>query len=270
MRGYLIFILLLISPAAAFTAEKAVVATVGGTEISATEFDREILRVRRSSDLKQALKAMDPDRRREILEEYLEKKMLVQGAIQEKLDKDDLVAAEIQDARDNILAEAYVARSLDGQITPVAVREFFDKNPDLFRQPPKIKVRHILLKTAGEAEAVLKRVRNGDDFCRVAEVASIDTATARNCGELGWITPGVMVRSFEEYLNGLKPGDGGGITGTSYGFHVVQVTERAEGSIPRFDATGAVAAEKLKQKLLDDLRRRLRREFPVNIKVIPN
>jgi parvulin-like peptidyl-prolyl isomerase len=135
----------------------------------------------------------------------------------------------------------------------------------MFQLPPKIKARHILLKTADDAEAVLKRVKGGEDFCKVAAV-SIDTATSGKCGELGWIQPGIMVKSFEDYLFGLKPGDQGAITGTSYGYHLVQVTERKESESPRFESVSTLVMQKMKQKLLDDMRHELRREFPVSIK----
>jgi peptidyl-prolyl cis-trans isomerase C len=259
------FILLLLIPVTSLPAEKDPVATVGGVEISATELGREIGRLRNSKDLKQALKAMDSDRQREILEEYIDRKLLVLGAMKEGIDREVAVAAEIKDATEMILSEAYLANKLEPRLTPQAAKDFFDKNSTMFQLPPKIKARHILLKTADDAEAALKRVKGGEDFCKVAAV-SIDTATSGKCGELGWIQPGIMVKSFEDYLFGLKPGDQGAITGTSYGYHLVQVTERKESESPRFESVSTLVMQKMKQKLLDDMRHELRREFPVSIK----
>lgn len=250
----------------AYPEGEGIVATAGGVAVTTAEFDRELIRLQKSQDLAQALRAMDPDRRREILEEYLDRKLIVLGALKEGIDKDAAVAMEIREAEEKILLDAYLTRNLDSRITPQAAREYYDNNRVLFQRPPRVKARHMLLKTAGEAETALKRIKNGEDFCAVAEAVSIDQSTSRKCGELGWIDQGVMVRSFEEYLYSLKQGGTGGVTETSYGFHLVQVTERTEGSIPKFEAVSNVAMQKLRLKLLDDLRRELRREFPVSIK----
>ncbi|MFZ4858364.1 MAG: peptidylprolyl isomerase [Desulfuromonadaceae bacterium] len=266
MIRWTVVLLLLMLPAHACPDGEGVVAMAGGVAVSTAEFDRELLRLQKSQDLSQALRAMDPERRREILEEYLDRKQIVLGALKEGIDKDAAVAAEIRDAQDKILLDAYLARKLGNRITPDAAREFYEKNRNLFQQSPKVKARHILLKTSGEADSALQRVKGGEDFCTVSEAVSIDQATRRKCGELGWIDQGVMVRSFEEYLYSLKPGGTGGVTETSYGFHLVQVTERSEGEIPKFEAVSNVVMQKLRLKLLDELRLELKREFPVSIK----
>jgi peptidyl-prolyl cis-trans isomerase C len=266
MRGGMLLLLLLLLPVAAYPGGEKIVATAGGVAVTSTEFDRELLRLQKSQDLSQALRAMDPDRRREILDEYLDRKLMVLGALKEGLDKDAAVAMEIREAEEKILLDAYLTRKLESRITPQAARDYYDSNRELFQQPPRVKARHMLLKTAAEADSALQRVKGGEDFCTVTEAVSIDKTTSRKCGELGWINQGVMVRSFEEYLYSLKPGTPGGVTETSYGFHLLQVTERTEGDIPKFEAVSTSAMQKLRLKLLDDLRHELRREFPVSIK----
>jgi len=97
--------------------------------------------------------------------------------------------------------------------------------------------RHILLRRqAGISDAYLRgrmlqlrqRILNGEDFGKIARAHSDDVASAVNDGDLGWITPGTMVPSFEKAMDLLKPGQISPIVETPYGLHIIQVLGRRE------------------------------------------
>lgn len=97
--------------------------------------------------------------------------------------------------------------------------------------------RHILLRRqAGISDQYLRgrlrqlrqRILDGDDFGKIARAHSDDVASAVNDGDLGWITPGTMVPSFEKAMNLLKPGQISPIVETPYGLHLIQVLGRRE------------------------------------------
>jgi len=97
--------------------------------------------------------------------------------------------------------------------------------------------RHILLRRqAGISDQYLRgrllqlkeRILNGEDFGKIARAHSDDVASAVNGGDLGWVTPGTMVPSFEKAMNLLKPGQISPIVESPYGLHLIQVLGRRE------------------------------------------
>jgi peptidyl-prolyl cis-trans isomerase C len=246
-------------------AEPEVIATVGDRQVTAEEFGREIARQRKGGDLQQMLKAFDSGRRRELLDEYIDQKLLVLGALKTGLDRDPDVAAEIREATDGILSAAFLKQTLDRQVTATALKEFYEQNRSFFQLPPRVKARHILLKSAREAEEMLVRLKNGEDFCQLAALKSTDTTTSGSCGDLGWMDKGIMVKAFEDSLFALNPGEVSGVVQTSYGFHLIRVMERQEGRVPPFEAVHTQVDRQLRSRLLEKIRQGLKREFPVQV-----
>jgi parvulin-like peptidyl-prolyl isomerase len=91
---------------------------------------------------------------------------------------------------------------------------------------PQIRVRHILLDTEEEAQAVLQRLEDGEDFAALATEVSTDTLSAEMGGELGWIPKGEMDTAFDEVAFNLPVGEISDVVETSRGFHIILVEER--------------------------------------------
>ncbi|HEX5362502.1 MAG TPA: peptidylprolyl isomerase [Fluviicoccus sp.] len=94
-------------------------------------------------------------------------------------------------------------------------------------------VRHILIKPSevlsledAQQKAADLRARlekTPDDFPTLARTFSDDPGSARNGGELGWVSPGEMVPSFEDMMNrtpvnGISP-----VFESQFGWHILQV-----------------------------------------------
>jgi parvulin-like peptidyl-prolyl isomerase len=93
---------------------------------------------------------------------------------------------------------------------------------------PHARARHILVESKAEAEVVLKRLQEGEDFAALAEELSKDPGSAQQGGDLGWFAKGQMVPEFEEVAFSLEPGELSDVVVTEYGFHILLVEERDE------------------------------------------
>ncbi|MEI7785723.1 MAG: peptidylprolyl isomerase [Betaproteobacteria bacterium] len=99
------------------------------------------------------------------------------------------------------------------------------------------RARHILLKpgprlTEAAARARLaefgKRVRSQQaDFAQLAREFSED-GSARAGGDLGWVSPGMLVPEFEQVMDALAPGEVSQPLVSRFGVHLIEVLERRE------------------------------------------
>lgn len=119
------------------------------------------------------------------------------------------------------------------------VEKFYNEHMNRYRQPKKVKARHILVKAAEEApqadkdkakaklQDAQKRLDGGEDFAKVAAEVSEDTS-AKDGGDLGWFGPGAMVKPFEDAAFALEKGKRSGVVVSRYGFHIIQVDDIQE------------------------------------------
>ncbi len=71
---------------------------------------------------------------KKILDSLIDQELLVQQAIRKKLDRDPAVMQSIEDAKRQILSQAYVERVVysHAQPTPAEIKEFYNSHPELF------------------------------------------------------------------------------------------------------------------------------------------
>ncbi|MDO9104374.1 MAG: peptidylprolyl isomerase [Methylovulum sp.] len=99
----------------------------------------------------------------------------------------------------------------------------------------KTKVRHILIKTNelvddDEAKkrllALKARIADGDDFAALARSHSDDKGSALKGGSLDWVSPGDLVKPFEEAMSKLAVHEMSEPVQTQFGWHLIQVMDR--------------------------------------------
>jgi peptidyl-prolyl cis-trans isomerase C len=123
-------------------------------------------------------------------------------------------------------------------------REFYDKNPDKFKQDESVRASHILFrvdenadattkkKVMDQAQSVLKAARSGADFAELAKKHSAD-GSAQQGGDLNFFTHGQMVPAFDQAAFALKPGEISDIVTTQFGYHIIKVTDhKAAATVP--------------------------------------
>ncbi|MDP6776415.1 MAG: peptidylprolyl isomerase [Candidatus Latescibacteria bacterium] len=166
-------------------------------------------------------------------------------AFAEQLLRENLHERDIRDQ----LRQKYRKESLKGQMYQMLVQdvEVSYRDVENFREssrkelPSLVGVSHILIeperstdrRTEGLAlaEAVLTRLRNGEDFAQLARDFSDDDRTAPAGGDLGFFTKGQMVPAFEEAAFSLAPGEVSEPVETEFGFHLFKAEEVRESEV---------------------------------------
>jgi hypothetical protein len=124
-------------------------------------------------------------------------------------------------AKDTGLDEASYRRMLE--ISLLRDKLMAEVTKDQQSTQDEVWARHILVATQVEAEAVIARLKAGEDFGKIASQVSTDTGSKDKGGDLGWFGKGAMVAPFEEAAFKLNIGQISDPIKSDYGFHIIQV-----------------------------------------------
>ena len=181
---------------------------------------------------------------------------------------------------ETVAIETLLARRGMEMPTTEDAREFYQENPDFFEQPESVEARHILISVTGtdedawqearqQAEELHRRLTEEDaDFAELAREYS-DDGSAQQGGHLGRFGRGQMVPAFEETAFELEPGEISEPVQTSFGWHIIEVTEKHEGGVLDFDEVAEPLQRELRamamQEALDDLLVELRQNAEIEL-----
>jgi peptidyl-prolyl cis-trans isomerase D len=130
---------------------------------------------------------------------------------------------------------------------------------DVPHEQDRLWARHILVATEDEAKAVIERLNKGEDFGELAKELSQDTGSGAQGGDLGWFGKGAMVAPFEEAAYNLKVGEISQPVQSQFGWHVIQLLDRA--TLPLTSAEW----EQARQAAFEDFLTKLRDDSEVTI-----
>lgn len=141
------------------------------------------------------------------------------------------------------------------------LRDWYEAHKNDFTQEEQVRARHILVMVNDQrndqqaqariAEAKAK-LAGGADFTAVAKEFSDDTASKETGGDLGYFGRNRMVKEFEEAAYGAQPGQLVGPVKSSFGYHLIEVTDKKAGGTQPFEAAkeqirARLAAERAQQ-----------------------
>ena len=140
-----------------------------------------------------------------------------QKAVAAGVDKKHSVDLQIKLEQARILAQNYAQDQLAEKMkaTDQEVDAYIGQHPELDNKQTKAK-----------ADEVLKRVRAGEDFAKLAKEFSTDPGSKEKGGDLGWFARGAMVPEFEEAAFKLKPGEVSDLVQSKFGYHIIKLEER--------------------------------------------
>ncbi|CAM3809251.1 peptidylprolyl isomerase PrsA [Bacillus paramycoides] len=115
---------------------------------------------------------------------------------------------------------------------------------------PEMKVSHILVKDEKTAKEIKEKLNNGEDFAALAKQYSEDPGSKEQGGEIAGFAPGQTVKEFEEAAYKLDAGQVSDPVKTSYGYHIIKVTDKKE--LKPFDEVKDKIRKDLEQQRIQD------------------
>ena len=129
-----------------------------------------------------------------------------------------------------------------GQVYPFVVRTKYGfhiiKVTDKKERVPQIRASHILVAfnngkgvpdtayAKAKLDTVLKALKSGEEFGKVAMQYSDDTGSKQQGGDLNFFERRMMVREFDEAAFNLSVGQVSDVVKTNFGYHIIKVTDK--------------------------------------------
>lgn len=204
----------------------------------------------------------------QLLEELIQRELLIQQALQKQLDKSPEVIERMATVKSSLLSQAALQDYLKANpVTDAEIKAEYDSK--MAAMGEEYKARHILVKTEDEAKKLIAELEKGGDFQALAKKHSIDPMGSEG-GDLGWFTADRMVPPFSEAVAAMENGKfSKQPVQTQFGWHVILREESRPLTPPPFDAVKEQIRPMLQRQKAQTMLENLRKAAKVEVMLPP-
>ena len=268
LAAILALLLVTAGPLRAEDAKDPLIAKVNGTEIH-------------QSDLAIAeqeagqMPPMTPEAKQDYLVQFMADMLLVAKAAEDKkmADGPDF-QRKIAFARNKLLMEDMLQSTAKQALTDEAEHKVYDDAVKQMKPEEEVHARHILIRAAAgddkaskaaedKIKAVIVRLKNGEDFTKVAAEVTEDPSGKANGGDLGYFTKEQMVPEFATVAFKLDKGQISDPVKTQFGWHVIKVEDKRTKPVPKFDEVKSQIEQFVVRKAQADMVTKLRADAKI-------
>jgi len=242
------------------------VATVDGTAIYLSDVEQMARTQGKLSDTQM----IDPNSPlfKSILRELVDQRVLGLAAITQSLDQTQAAKRRQAIALEQLYGRLVIEAALDETVTDSAVRRLFEEQQALNDRGPERRARLILVATQEEADAVLTRLDEGEDFGVLAGILSIDEATRNKNGDLGYFSQQVLDQKIAKTVFQTPLKQRAPVFETEAGFHIIEVMSQRSVSQRSFEEMETELREFLTYEAINTTIRDLRARSDIRLNVV--
>jgi len=185
-----------------------------------------------------------------VLEFLIDMRIAARQAEAEKLAEGAEFARRLAYQRDKALMNGLYEKIGRDASSDAELRRVYDEVAGQQKAETEAKARHILVASEEEAKAVLRRLKAGEDFAKVADEVSKDPGSKG--GDLGWFSADRMVPEFSTAAFKLEKGQISDPVKSQFGWHVIKLEDKRAKTFPAFEAVKEQVKSYVAQKAQDD------------------
>jgi peptidyl-prolyl cis-trans isomerase C len=209
---------------------------------------------------------IDDNTRNVIINKLVSSELVVQEAQKLGLDKQPDYLAREELLRQELLVNTYLENYIKkNPVSEADIKAEYEK----FRKQmgdKEYSARHILVKTEQEAKDIILQLGKGNDFAKLAKEKSQDPGSKENGGDLGWFSPGSMVKPFSDAVAKLAKGKYSATpVQTQFGWHVIKLEDTRNAQPPAYDTVKPALQKKIQQQNIEKMLLSLRDKAKVVI-----
>jgi parvulin-like peptidyl-prolyl isomerase len=160
---------------------------------------------------------------------------------------------------EKLLAEKMIRSTLHyrGEIDEKEALQYYETHRPSFQLNQKVRARQIVVAEGEEAIQILKRLKKGERFEKVAMEKSMGPEKV-NGGDLGYFSQGERPAEFDHLFN-MKVGTISEVIKSPYGYHIFKLEEKMEArEVPFEEAKSGILQELRKKKGEEEYQRWLK------------
>jgi parvulin-like peptidyl-prolyl isomerase len=242
-------------------AEDAVVAVVNNESIHASDLEKLITQYKKRAQ-KQELTL---DELKQLVNNLAIRKIILQHPDAQALKNDAEIRRKVKVFEEGLIVSDFVTGYVNTRVfvTEEDLRNYYKTHKDQFTVDKVQTGSAILLRTRKEAEEILARVSQGEDFGKLAGEFSLDLRTAKNGGSLGVVEKAKVPEKMWAEVMKLEAGQVGDIVETKYGYVIVKVDQVVSSeSLKPFEEV----REEVRQSFIPKQREQIYDAMVVNLK----
>jgi parvulin-like peptidyl-prolyl isomerase len=155
-----------------------------------------------------------------------------------------------KELRKRMALEKLIASDVNSTVTVTEqeARAYYKNYKKMYSPGKRVHAAQIIVREKEKAEAILNRLKKGDDFGKVAKEESIGPESVKG-GDLGFVSLGVLPEEIDDALFSLKTDEISSVIKSPYGYHIVKIIEREAESKKKWrDVREQVLSDVRKQK----------------------
>lgn len=186
------------------------------------------------------------DQAREML---VTKELILQEADKRGVIQKEIVREQLEQARMGVLVAAVFEDFVEKEgIAEADLQAAYESVKAQFTGK-EYHVEHILVEKEADAKAIIAQLKAGANFEEIAKAKSLDPGSAKNGGDLGWVTEKASVPEFSKAMVQLKNGQ---ITDkpvkSQFGWHIIKMIDSRDVKAPSMEEM----KDQLKQMIISD------------------
>jgi peptidyl-prolyl cis-trans isomerase C len=168
-----------------------------------------------------------------LMDYLIDSKLVAKKAEAEKLADTLEFKKRLEFMREKALMETELSRIARTAATEDAIKKTYEEAKAKQKPEDEVRAKHILVEKEDEARDVVKRLKAGEDFAKVAKDVSKDPGSEG--GDLGWFSKERMVPEFSDAAFKLAPGQLSDPVKSQFGWHVIKVEEKRQKPFPTLE-----------------------------------
>ena len=194
-------------------------------------------------------KSDNPQVRDQAREMLITRELILQEADKRGVIQKESVRDQLEQSRVGVLVAAVFEDYVEREgVSDTDLKAAYENVKDQYTGK-EYHVEHILVDKEADAKAIIAQLKAGANFEDIAKTKSKDPGSAKNGGDLGWVSDKALVPEFSKAMVQLKNGQ---ITDkpvkSQFGYHIIKMLDSRDAKAPSFDEM----KEQLKQMIMAD------------------